>query len=67
MKVKLKIYNFTQEGRGEFADSMVTWGGGRNLTKKEVKFTQNILKIFSTFFNLCFFELRENLLKILIK
>ncbi len=37
-----------------------------NFVKLTVKFTQNLLKIFYTFFNLRFFEFRENLQKILI-
>ncbi len=37
----------------------------KNFIKPKVKFTQNFIKIFSTFSNLCFFKFWENLLKIL--
>ncbi len=42
----------------EFANSMVTSAIGKKFDKKlKVKFTQNFLKIFFTFFNLRFFQI----------
>ncbi len=70
LKVVIKIYNYVGEGgQGqEFNNLLVVTSvtGNTFVQELKTKFTQNFLKIFSTFFNLRFFKFQENLLKILI-